>query len=104
MAQQDISTHRFTGGKLNLRRFHQARWDEPVIFELSREGQRGLLVPEVEEEIKERVGDVLADLPDYMRRQMPELMPKVMDNLMPHMIADVVPLVTRPMIDHLRRS
>jgi hypothetical protein len=29
-------------------------------------------------------------------------MPKVMDNLMPHMIGDVVPLVTQPMIDHLR--
>ena len=34
--------------------------------------------------------------------QMPEMMPKVMDNLMPHMIDEVVPLVTQPMIDHLR--
>ena len=31
-------------------------------------------------------------------------MPKVMDNLMPHMIGDVVPLVTQPMIDYLRRK
>jgi len=30
------------------------------------------------------------------------LMPKVMMNLMPHMIADVVPLVTKPMINYLR--
>ncbi|GAB3689147.1 aminomethyl-transferring glycine dehydrogenase subunit GcvPB [Actinocorallia lasiicapitis] len=28
-----------------LRRFHQARWDEPVIFELSVPGHRGIAVP-----------------------------------------------------------
>ena len=48
MAQQDITRRRYTDGKPNLRRFHQARWDEAIIFELSREGQRGILVPEVE--------------------------------------------------------
>ena len=26
--------------------FHQAKWDEPVIFELSRAGERGILVPQ----------------------------------------------------------
>jgi hypothetical protein len=31
-------------------------------------------------------------------------MPKVMDRLMPHMIGDVVPLITQPMIDYLRRN
>jgi hypothetical protein len=41
-------------------------------------------------------------MPEYMREQMPSLMPKVMDSLMPHMIGEVVPLVTRPMIDFLR--
>jgi glycine dehydrogenase subunit 2 len=70
----DISQHRFTAGRLNLRRFHQARWDEPIIFELSQPGQRGVLVPEVEPEIREEVGDVLATLPDGMRRkQLPGL-------------------------------
>jgi len=29
-------------------------------------------------------------------------LPRVMNNLMPHMIKDVVPLVTQPMINHLR--
>ena len=29
-------------------------------------------------------------------------MPKVMNNLMPHMIADVIPLITQPMIDYLQ--
>jgi hypothetical protein len=42
-------------------------------------------------------------MPDYMAEQMPEMMPKVMDQLMPHMIRDVVPLVTQPMIDYLKK-
>lgn len=33
-------------GVVKLRRgFHEARWEEPVIFELSNEGERGILVP-----------------------------------------------------------
>ena len=77
MAQQDISKHRFTDGKLNLRRFHQARWDEPIIFELSREGQRGVLVPQVEDGIRDKVGDVLATLPETMRRKRPPKLPEL---------------------------
>ena len=77
MAQQDISKHRFTDGKPNLRRFHQARWDEPVIFELSCEGQRGILVPEVAGEIRDEVGDVLATLPEGMRRKQPPRLPEL---------------------------
>jgi glycine dehydrogenase subunit 2 len=72
-----ISKHRFSDGKLNLRRFHQAQWDEPIIFELSRQGQRGLLVPPVEDEIKEQVGDVLATLPANMRRARPPQLPEL---------------------------
>jgi hypothetical protein len=44
----------------------------------------------------------LVPMPTYMEEQMPQLMPVVMDSLMPHMIGDVVPLVTQPLIDHLR--
>jgi glycine dehydrogenase subunit 2 len=77
MAQQDITKHRIVDGQPALRRFHQARWDEPIIFELSREGQRGILVPPVEDEIRERVGDVLADLPEGMRRKVPPALPEI---------------------------
>lgn len=71
---KDISRHRFTNGKLNLRRFHQAKWDEPVIFELSVPGQRGILVPEVEDGITATVGDPLERLPEKMRRkELPKL-------------------------------
>jgi glycine dehydrogenase subunit 2 len=81
----DISRFRFTEGKLNLRRYHQARWDEPIIFELSCKGQRGILVPEVEDGIREKVEDeigervrgVLTTLPDRMRRKLPPKLPEL---------------------------
>ncbi len=57
--------------------FHQAKWDEPVIFELSTEGERGILVPEIEGEITKVVGDGISSLPKNMRRtevpQLPEM-------------------------------
>jgi len=60
--------------KPKIRRFHQARWDEPVIFELSKPGQRGVLPPEIEEDIIKEVGDVMISLPETMRRRkLPEL-------------------------------
>ena len=60
-----------------------------------------MMMPKVMAVMLERVGERIP-MPDYMREQMPELMPQVMDNLMPHMIGDVVPLITKPMIDYLR--
>ncbi len=60
-----------------LRRFHQARWDEPIIFELSQPGQRGILVPAVEPGIRAQVGDVLARLPEGLRRREPPALPEL---------------------------
>ena len=74
---EDMRRHRYVDGKPRLRRFHQARWDEPIIFELSCKGQRGILVPEVEEGIREQVGDVMASLPEYMRRKEPPALPEL---------------------------
>src|SRR6218665_1810095 len=51
---QDISAARFTRGQPHVRRYHQARWDEPVIFELSQPGERALLLPEVDPAIAAR--------------------------------------------------
>ena len=59
------------------RRFHQASWDEPVIFELSQPGQRGVLIPEVENGIQETVGDVTSRLPAHMRRTSPPRLPEM---------------------------
>ncbi len=74
---KDITAIRNAQGLPRLRRFHQARWDEPVIFELSGEGERGVLVPEVEDELRQEVGDVLAAIPANMRRKRPLALPEI---------------------------
>ena len=40
--------------KVEIKEFHQARWNEPIVMELSVEGERGVLIPETEDEIKEQ--------------------------------------------------
>jgi glycine dehydrogenase subunit 2 len=60
-----------------LRRFHQASWDEPIVFELSTPGERGLLVTGVEPGVRAEVGDVVAALPEGMRRAEPPALPEV---------------------------
>jgi Fe-S oxidoreductase/FAD/FMN-containing dehydrogenase len=60
-----------------------------------------MMMPKVMSTMLQRIGERVP-MPEYMREQMPSLMPKVMDGLMPHMIGEVVPLVTRPMIDFLQ--
>ena len=35
--------------------FHQAKWDEPVIFELSRPGERGVLPPRAHPAVRAQV-------------------------------------------------
>lgn len=72
-----ITQQRFVDGKPILRRFHQAKWDESIIYELSRPGQRGVLVPEVEDGIKAEVRDPLAELPQAMRRKEPPALPEI---------------------------
>jgi len=62
-----------------------------------------LMMPKVMPVMLGRVAEQVP-MPDYMQEQMGELMPKVMDHLMPHMISDIVPLVTQPMIDSLKRK
>ena len=60
-----------------IRRFHQAKWDESIIFELSQEGERGILMPEVEEDLKREVGDVLSSIPQSVRRKRPPELPEI---------------------------
>jgi len=74
---EDITSKRYADGKPKLRRFHQARWDEPVIFELSKEGERGILLPEVDDEVKNAVGDVVSTIPEIMRRKNPPKLPEL---------------------------
>ena len=60
-----------------LRRFHQARWDEEIIYELSESGQRGVLVPRAEPEVAAAVGDGVSLIPASLRRQAPPALPEV---------------------------
>jgi glycine dehydrogenase subunit 2 len=57
--------------------FKQANWNEPVIFSLGREGRRGHILPKLEEEIRNTIGDFNALIPPGMQRQsqlrLPEL-------------------------------
>jgi len=66
-----------TETKTRLRDFHQAKWDEEIIFELSTPGERGILIPEVEREIEESVGDGVSALPESMIRSEPPCLPEV---------------------------
>ncbi|MGQ9564933.1 MAG: aminomethyl-transferring glycine dehydrogenase subunit GcvPB [Candidatus Bathyarchaeales archaeon] len=54
--------------------FRQARWNEPVIFELGKVDRRGFVLPEIEEEVKRVVGDVQLLMPQKMKR---ETLPKL---------------------------
>ncbi|MER5635473.1 aminomethyl-transferring glycine dehydrogenase subunit GcvPB [Kitasatospora sp. NPDC002227] len=58
-----------------LRRFQQARWDEPAIFDLHTPGSRGVLVPLPDPEMS--VGDPLAALPAALRRAEPPGLPEL---------------------------
>jgi glycine dehydrogenase subunit 2 len=63
--------------KPSPRRYHQASWDEPVIFELNQPGQRGVLLPPVETGIEQEVGNPAQMLPDQLRRTVPPALPEM---------------------------
>ncbi|SHH81210.1 glycine dehydrogenase subunit 2 [Clostridium collagenovorans DSM 3089] len=60
-----------------VRQFHQAKWDEPIIFELSRPGQRGVVPPLSECEIVEQVGSGLDRLPSKLVRKEEPKLPEI---------------------------
>lgn len=56
--------------KVNFKKdYHQARWNEPMIYEFSTPGLRGIIPPIVEDTIDEAVGDVASSLPDSLKRK-----------------------------------
>lgn len=52
--------------KVNVH-FHQAKWNEPIIYELSTPGERGILVNKPDEEVEKEVAGAAA-LPEGMAR------------------------------------
>jgi glycine dehydrogenase subunit 2 len=57
--------------------FHQAKWDEPVVFELHNPGESGILVEEAEEAIQTAVGNGLSGIPENMRRKTLPALPEI---------------------------
>ncbi len=57
--------------------FQQARWCEPVIMELGGEGQRGVIPPGSDAEMRAVAGDVLAAVPPSLRRATPPGLPEI---------------------------
>jgi glycine dehydrogenase subunit 2 len=60
-----------------MRRFRQADWDEPIIFELGREERVGFTVPSVEPELIDAIGDITELVPDSMLRRKMAGLPEV---------------------------
>ena len=57
-------------------RFHQAKWDEDIIYELSTPGERGILVGEPEEAIASEVEGAAA-IPESMKRSAAPNLPEI---------------------------
>jgi glycine dehydrogenase subunit 2 len=60
-----------------LRNYHGARWDEPIIMEMGLEGQRGLLVPAPEAAVTELVGPAGDLIPAALKRKLPPVLPEL---------------------------
>ena len=60
-----------------VKEFQQAKWLEPLIFEIGREGRIGHIVPSPDDEVKREVGDIEKLIPEKLRRKdepkLPEL-------------------------------
>lgn len=61
----------------DLRRFHAAKWDEPVVMELGRPGGRGQVYAAPEPEIRKSVGDPATLIPEAMRRRDRPVLPEI---------------------------
>ena len=63
--------------EVELRRYQAPVWSEPIIMEMGRKGERGIIMPEAEEEIQAVVGVADSYIPVEMRRtelpRLPEL-------------------------------
>ena len=60
-----------------LRNFHEAQWDESLIFEQSVPGSRSLLVPDVSEQVKGVTGEVETLLPKNLKRREKPALPEL---------------------------
>ena len=60
--------------EVKLRKYHAPVWSEPVIMEMGHKGERGIIVPEAEEEVQATVGSAESYIPAEMKRkELPKL-------------------------------
>jgi glycine dehydrogenase subunit 2 len=57
-------------------KYHQARWNEPIIFELGCPGERGILIPPFETE-SGQMPNGETNIPPPMRRETPPALPEI---------------------------
>jgi len=63
--------------EVKLRRYHGASWDEPLIMEMGRKGERGIIPPKAHQEVREAVGEVSDLIPSNMQRKEEPKLPEV---------------------------
>ncbi|MDD2373394.1 MAG: aminomethyl-transferring glycine dehydrogenase subunit GcvPB [Syntrophomonadaceae bacterium] len=63
--------------KLLRDNYHQARWDESIIFEMSVPGERGVLVPLACKDVVSQVGDGVSAIPTNLRRKKTPALPEI---------------------------
>ncbi|MFH2109699.1 MAG: aminomethyl-transferring glycine dehydrogenase subunit GcvPB [Candidatus Bathyarchaeota archaeon] len=62
---------------MKVREYHAARWNEPIVHELSSPGERGFIPPRAENKIKAKVGDASKLVPASMRRREKPGLPEI---------------------------
>ncbi len=60
-----------------VKAYHSPVWSEPIIMEMGRKGERGILIPETEEGIIAAVGKAESHIPDKMRRKEAPTLPEI---------------------------
>jgi glycine dehydrogenase subunit 2 len=60
-----------------VRMFQSPVWSEPVIMEMGRKGERGILIPKTDDAIKTQVGEAKSLIPHNMRREKAPDLPEV---------------------------
>lgn len=57
--------------------FQQARWDEPLLKELSKKGRKGYSLPKLDEKVKSKGGGASSLIPSSMLRRSPLFLPEI---------------------------
>jgi len=57
--------------------FRQTSWNEPLIFDLGRNGRRGHILPKAEEGVKRAIGNLNMLIPESMRRRSQPRLPEL---------------------------